>query len=265
MIDQSEFVGGHNVKFDLNIIGAEFFRMGQKNSLEKVSIIDTCTDQTASLCKLPGGRGGKFKLPTLSELHHYLFGIDFQEVHNATADVEATTRCFFELFRKGLIQPETLKNQTNILNNLKEVLKLPVQGIGLNHQNLKKASLKLAMSNIKEEIPREFNESDETLLNQSIFNHLHTHSQFSVLQSTSRINDLIKTASNDGMSALTLTDHANMMGAFHFIKAIKKHNSDLEDGKQGLKAILGCEFFICDDHKDRSRRDNGYQIIYSSR
>ncbi|MBB13039.1 MAG: DNA polymerase III subunit alpha, partial [Flavobacteriaceae bacterium] len=261
-LDQSEFVGGHNVKFDLNIIGAEFFRMGQKNSLEKVSIIDTCTDQTASLCKLPGGRGGKFKLPTLSELHHYLFGIDFQEVHNATADVEATTRCFFELFRKGLIQPETLKNQTNILNNLKEVLKLPVQGIGLNHQNLKKASLKLAMSDLEEEIPREFNESDETLLNQAIFNHLHTHSQFSVLQSTSRINDLIKTASNDGMSALTLTDHANMMGAFHFIKAIKKHNSDLEEGKQGLKAVLGCEFFICDDHKDRSRRDNGYQIVF---
>ena len=261
-LDQSEFVGGHNVKFDLNIIGAEFFRMGQKNSLEKASIIDTCTDQTASLCKLSGGRGGKFKLPTLSELHHYLFGIDFQEVHNATADVEATTRCFFELFRKGLIQPETLKNQTNILNNLKEVLKLPVQGIGLNHQNLKKASLKIAMSDLEEEMPREFNDSDETLLNQAIFNHLHTHSQFSVLQSTSRISDLIKTASNDGMSALTLTDHANMMGAFHFIKAIKKHNSDLIEGKQGLKAILGCEFFICDDHKDRSRRDNGYQIVF---
>ena len=261
-LDQSEFVGGHNVKFDLNIIGAEFFRMGQKNSLEKISIIDTCTDQTASLCKLPGGRGGKYKLPTLSELHHYLFGIDFQEVHNATADVEATTRCFFELFRKGLIKPESLKNQTNILNNLKEVLKLPVQGIGLNHQNLKKASLKLAMSEMEEETHREFNESDETLLNQAIFNHLHTHSQFSVLQSTSRINDLINTASNDGMSALTLTDHANMMGAFHFIKAIKKHNSGLEQGKQGLKAILGCEFFICDDHKDRSRRDNGYQIVF---
>ena len=118
------------------------------------------------------------------------------------------------------------------------------------------------MSDLEEETPREFTESDETILNQAIFNHLHTHSQFSVLQSTSRINDLINTASNDGMSALTLTDHANMMGAFHFIKAIKKHNSDLEEGKQGLKAILGCEFFICDDHKDRSRRDNGYQIVF---
>ena len=261
-LDQSEFVGGHNVKFDLNIIGAEFFRLGEKNPLEKLSIIDTCTEQTASLCKLPGGRGGKFKLPTLSELHNYLFGIDFHEAHNATADVEATTRCFFELFRKGLIQPETLKNQPYILSHLKEVLKLPVQGIGLNHQNLKKASLNLAMADKQEEIPRQFNESDEVLLSQAKFVHLHTHSQFSVLQSTSRINDLINTASNDGMNALTLTDHANMMGAFHFIKAIKKHNSDLEEGKQGLKAILGCEFFICDDHKDRSRRDNGYQIVF---
>ena len=59
-LDQSEFVGGHNVKFDLNIIGAEFFRLGEKNPLEKLSIIDTCTEQTAYLCKLPGGRGGMF-------------------------------------------------------------------------------------------------------------------------------------------------------------------------------------------------------------
>ena len=122
--------------------------------------------------------------------------------------------------------------------------------------------MNLAKADKQEEIPRQFNESDEVLLSQAKFVHLHTHSQFSVLQSTSRINDLISTASNDGMNALTLTDHANMMGAFHFIKAIKKHNSDLEEGKSGLKPILGCEFFVCDDHKDRSRRDNGYQIVF---
>src|SRR3989304_5957288 len=51
------------------------------------------------LLKLPGGRGGKFKLPTLTELHSYLFNKPFGEAHNATADVEATTRCFLELIR----------------------------------------------------------------------------------------------------------------------------------------------------------------------
>ena len=261
-LDRCEIIGGHNVKFDLNIMGAEFLRIGEENPLEKLSIIDTCTEQTASLCKLSGGRGGKFKLPTLSELHNYLFGNDFQEAHNATADVEATTRCLFELFRRGLIHPETLENQKHILIHLEEVLKLPVQGIGLNHQDLKRASLKLALASEEEETHKQPTKSDETILDQFPFVHLHTHSQFSVLQSTSRINDLVKTASNDGMTAITLTDHANMMGAFHFIKAIKKHNSDLEEGKLGLKPILGCEFFICDDHKDRSRRDNGYQIVF---
>ena len=78
-LDRCEFIGGHNVRFDLNIMGAEFLRIGEKNPLENFPIIDTCTEQTASLCQLPGGRGGKFKLPNLSELHHYLFGSDFQE------------------------------------------------------------------------------------------------------------------------------------------------------------------------------------------
>ena len=101
-LQQCEFIGGHNVKFDLNIMGAEFLRLGDQNPLENFPIIDTCTEETATLCQLPGGRGGKFKLPTLSELHAHLFDVHFDEAHTATADVEATTRCFFELFRKGL-------------------------------------------------------------------------------------------------------------------------------------------------------------------
>ena len=46
------------------------------------------------MCK--SGRGGKW-LPTLTELHQYLFDQSFAEAHNATADVEATSRCFLEL------------------------------------------------------------------------------------------------------------------------------------------------------------------------
>ena len=52
------------------------------------------------MCQIPGGRGGKFKLPTLTELHQFLFHKPFGEAHNATADVEATTRCFLELIRR---------------------------------------------------------------------------------------------------------------------------------------------------------------------
>ena len=262
-IAQCEFIGGHNVGFDLNIMGAEFLRLGDENPLENFPIIDTCTEETATLCQLPGGRGGKFKLPTLSELHHHLFEAPFEEAHNATADVEATTRCFFELFRKGLIRPEALKNREDILQHLTEVLDKPVKGIGLKHLNLKDASKQLlASSETLEEPSKTITDAEEEILQNTPFVHLHTHSQYSVLQSTSRIKDLVKAAADDQMPAVTLTDHANLMGAFHFIKAVKNHNADLPEGTAHLKPILGCEFYVCEDHQDRSRRDNGYQIVF---
>ena len=69
--------------------------------LNDLPVLDTCTEKTALLCEIPGGRYGKFKLPTLTELHEKLFKEPFNEAHNATADVEATTRCFLELIRNG--------------------------------------------------------------------------------------------------------------------------------------------------------------------
>ena len=139
-LSKCEFVGGHNVKFDLNIMGAEFYRQTGKNPLEDFQIIDTCTEQTATLCKLKGGRGGKFKLPTLTELYIHLFGAGFGEAHNATADVEATTRCFLELLRKGQLHPPVLEGKSEQLRVLQEAQTSTIEGIGLKHVNLKKAS-----------------------------------------------------------------------------------------------------------------------------
>lgn len=96
-IEQAQFVVGQNIGFDLNIMGAEFLRAQTPTQMHDLPVLDTCTEVTANLCQLPGGRGGRFKLPTLTELHQYLFAVPFGEAHNATADVEATTRCFFEL------------------------------------------------------------------------------------------------------------------------------------------------------------------------
>ena len=98
-IQKSSFVIGHNISFDINVIGCEFYRTGIENVLTGAKLLDTCTEDTALLCELPGGRGGKFKLPTLIELHEFLFKTSFKEAHNATADVEATARCFLELIR----------------------------------------------------------------------------------------------------------------------------------------------------------------------
>src|SRR5690606_27954256 len=86
VLQNAKIVAGHNVGFDLNVIGCEFFRKNTATSLFEKKVLDTCTEPTAELCKIPGGRGGKFKLPTLTELHEFLFDQKFVEAHNATAD-----------------------------------------------------------------------------------------------------------------------------------------------------------------------------------
>ncbi|MFT6200291.1 MAG: DNA polymerase-3 subunit alpha, partial [Vicingaceae bacterium] len=110
-LSKTKFIVGQNLGFDLNIMGAEFHRLGTDNLLLEYPVLDTCTETTAKLCQLPGGRGGKFKLPTLTELHEFLFKVPFSEAHNATADVEATTRCFLELIRRQSFTAEQLDVQ----------------------------------------------------------------------------------------------------------------------------------------------------------
>ena len=253
------YVVGHNISFDRNIMGAEFLRQGLEDPLEGKTVIDTCTEETATLCKLAGGRGGKFKLPTLGELYVHLFQVQFEEAHNATADVEATARAFFELLRKNEIHPKGFQNQEEQTKAIRSRT-VPCELIGLSHQNLKKAS-----SGLKKEqkVPKTTQPQADLsdALTQAPFVHLHNHSQFSVLQATSRINQLVEAAAADHMPALALTDHGNLMGAFHFIKAINSHNANTEESFH-IKPIVGCEFYVCEDHQDKTRRDDGYQIVF---
>ena len=65
---KTNYVVGHNVGFDVNIMGAELHRLQRDTSITNMPVLDTCTEETATLCQLPGGKGGKFKLPTLTEL-----------------------------------------------------------------------------------------------------------------------------------------------------------------------------------------------------
>ncbi|WP_299398644.1 DNA polymerase III subunit alpha [uncultured Gelidibacter sp.] len=274
---KTKFVVGQNVGFDLNIMGAEFYRENVANVLQELPVLDTCTEHTATLCQLPGGRYGKFKLPTLTELHQYLFNQPFAEAHNATADVEATTRCFLELVRREEYTVEQLDAPSDYFENFKRENPATIQLIGLKHINLKAESAK-----IKKQIEalQEADEPSKTEIAQNIkelkeveFAHLHNHSQFSVLQSTISIPDLVAAAAEHNMPAVALTDHANMMGAFHFAKAVSNHNRGVEARNKTavergetpkekiIKPILGCEFFVCEDHKDKSRKDNGYQIV----
>ena len=253
------YVVGHNISFDRNIMGAEFLRQGLEDPLEGKTVIDTCTEETATLCKLAGGRGGKFKLPTLGELYVHLFQVQFEEAHNATADVEATARAFFELLRKNEIHPKGFQNQEEQTKAIRSRT-VPFELIALSHQNLKKASSGLKkVQKVPKTTQPQADLSDALI--QAPFVHLHNHSQFSVLQATSRINQLVEAAAADYMPALALTDHGNLMGAFHFIKAINSHNANIEESFH-IKPIVGCEFYVCEDHQDKTRRDDGYQIVF---
>jgi len=258
-IRQVTYVVGHNISFDRNIMGAEYLRKGLEDPLAGKTVLDTCTEETATLCKLAGGRGGKFKLPTLGELYVHLFRESFEEAHNATADVEATARAFFELLRKNEIHPKGFENQEEQTTTIRSRT-APFTLIGLSHKNLKKASSELKKEQNVPKAPQHPTDLSQALT-QAPFVHLHNHSQFSVLQATSRINQLVEAAAADMMPALALTDHGNLMGAFHFIKAINSHNANTEESL-AIKPIVGCEFYVCEDHQDKTRRDDGYQIVF---
>ena len=53
------------------------------------------------------------------------------------------------------------------------------------------------------------------------FTHLHTHTEFSMLDGAARVEDLVKAAVADGQPALGITDHGNMYGVLDFYKACR--------------------------------------------
>ena len=276
VLGKAKFIVGQNLGFDINIMGAEFYRLNYENNLAGKPVLDTCTEVTAELLKLPGGRGGRYKLPTLTELHQYLFGVPFGEAHNATADVEATTRCFFELIRKGIFTKNELEVEDDYFVRFNAINETNIQPVGLNHVNLKKASEEIAKIKAKEDGGDEVVEISEEVLAQfekAKFAHLHNHTQFSILQSTISVNDLVSAAAKNKMPAVAITDHGNMMCAFHFNAAVQNHNKAakeknaelIEEGKEPTEVlitpIIGSEFFVCENHLDKSKKDNGYQIV----
>lgn len=85
------------------------------------------------------------------------------------------------------------------------------------------------------------------------FCHLHCHTQFSLLDGASDIPTLMDKALADGQKGVALTDHGNMFGAFKFVA---------EANKRGLKAIVGCEFYLVEDRFKKSfLKSNGERDV----
>ena len=81
----------------------------------------------------------------------------------------------------------------------------------------------------------------------SSFTHLHVHTEYSMLDGASRLDELVAKAASDGMPALGITDHGNMYGVLDFYRSCKDNN---------IKPIIGCELYQADDsrHERPSRR-----------
>ena len=100
LIEKTDYIVAHNISFDEKILGAEFLRKKIQSGFNKKRKI--CTMQSsANFCKIPGSYG--YKWPKLSELHIKLFGVNFDEAHDASADINATEKCFWEMRKRGLI------------------------------------------------------------------------------------------------------------------------------------------------------------------
>lgn len=113
-LKKAEYLIGHNISFDEKIVGAEYFRLGQQNPFEFQRISEVGIDRITSLpkictmltstryCNIPGKYGPKW--PKLQELYSKLFGKEFEDAHDALADIKATAECFYEMIRIGVIK-----------------------------------------------------------------------------------------------------------------------------------------------------------------
>ena len=227
---KSQTIIGHNIEFDNSIVGSEILRRGELNPLPDKNAVDTKIVST-NYCALPGGRGGNYKWPTLQELYFKLFNESFDAAHNASADVQATARCFFELIRLRLINAVELDINPALIEkfiaNNPEVIKAVGIEVKPFHEN----------EIIDAELVLEEDISDQIspVIEKSIFTHLHVHTQFSVLDGLSNIDLMLDKAKLDGMQAVAITDHGYMYGVKKF------HDAAL---RKGIKPILGCEVYV---------------------
>lgn len=83
------------------------------------------------------------------------------------------------------------------------------------------------------------------------FTHLHNHTEYSLLDGASRIEQLVKSAKQKGQTALAITDHGVMYGVIDFYRACKK---------QGIKPVIGCEVYVAPH--SRFDKTSAYEKYY---
>ncbi|HQD50777.1 MAG TPA: DNA polymerase III subunit alpha, partial [Defluviitaleaceae bacterium] len=82
------------------------------------------------------------------------------------------------------------------------------------------------------------------------FTHLHVHTEYSLLDGSAKIEELIARTKELGMDSIAITDHGAMYGVIDFYKEAKK---------QGIKPIIGCEIYVAPRSRfDKEKQDANY-------
>ena len=88
------------------------------------------------------------------------------------------------------------------------------------------------------------------------FTHLHVHTEYSLLDASSKIKELTARAKEQGMDSLAITDHGVMYGVIDFYRAAREN---------GIKPIIGCEIYVAPgsrfDREAGSGEDRYYHMI----
>ena len=84
------------------------------------------------------------------------------------------------------------------------------------------------------------------------FVHLHLHTEYSLLDGATRVDKLFSNCKEKGMDTIAITDHGNMYGTLYFAQEAKK---------AGIKSIIGCEMYVCDDYMDKTGKQSFDHLV----
>ena len=106
---KANYICAHNMNFDINVVGAEFCRLGMKLGNRRARKICTMVT-TTEFCemsfensKYKSKYNSKYKWPKLQELYFKLFNTEFSNAHDAKYDVIACAKCLFHCIENGII------------------------------------------------------------------------------------------------------------------------------------------------------------------
>ena len=87
------------------------------------------------------------------------------------------------------------------------------------------------------------------------FTHLHVHTEYSLLDGSCKIHELVQCAKDLGMDSMAITDHGVMYGVIDFYKAAKE---------AGIKPIIGCEVYVAPGSRFDKDVGNGEERVWEN-